>query len=72
MCIRYRGNISTEPLPSKDTGFFTDPLRSNDKGIFIEPLLSNDKGIFTEPLPFNGGFLPSRCLSTGDFYRAVA
>jgi hypothetical protein len=22
VCIRYRGNISTEPLPSNDTGIF--------------------------------------------------
>jgi hypothetical protein len=45
VCIRYRGNVSTEPLPS------------NGKGIFTEPLPSNDGGIFTEPLPSNDGIL---------------
>jgi hypothetical protein len=33
VCMRYRGNVSTEPLPSKDKGIFTDPLPSNDRGI---------------------------------------
>jgi hypothetical protein len=42
--IRYRGNVSTEPLPSKDRGIFTEPLPRNDKGIFTEPLPSNDRG----------------------------
>jgi hypothetical protein len=32
VCIRYRGNVSTKPLPGKDKGIFTEPLRSNDKG----------------------------------------
>jgi hypothetical protein len=32
VCIRYRGNVSSEPLPS------------NDKGIFIEPLPNNNRG----------------------------
>jgi hypothetical protein len=45
VCIRYRGNISTEPLPNNDRGTSTEPLSSNDKGIFTEPLPSNDKGI---------------------------
>jgi hypothetical protein len=31
LCIRYRGNISTEPLPSNDRGIFTEPLPSNDR-----------------------------------------
>jgi hypothetical protein len=53
VCIRYRGNVSTEPLPRNDRGNFTEPLTSNDKGIFTEPLPSNDKGIFTEQLPRN-------------------
>jgi hypothetical protein len=44
VCIRYRGNVSTEPLPSNDRGIFTEPLPSNDKGIFTEPLPSNDMG----------------------------
>jgi hypothetical protein len=42
MCIRYRVNVSIEPLPS------------NDRGIFTEPLAINDKGIYTEPLPSRG------------------
>jgi hypothetical protein len=42
--IRYRGNVSTEPLPSNDRGIFTEPLISNDREIFTEPLPSNDKG----------------------------
>jgi hypothetical protein len=25
VCIPYRGNVSTEPLPSKDRGIFTEP-----------------------------------------------
>jgi hypothetical protein len=47
MCIHYRGNVSTEPLPSNDRGIFTEPLPSNDKGIFTEPFPSNDRGIDT-------------------------
>jgi hypothetical protein len=54
VCIRYRGNVSTEPLPSNDREIFTEPLPSNNKGIFTKPLPSNDKGTFTEPLPSNG------------------
>jgi hypothetical protein len=27
VCIRYRGNVSTEPLPSNDRGTFTEPTR---------------------------------------------
>jgi hypothetical protein len=45
MCIRYRGKVSTEPLPSNDRGIFIEPLPSNDEGIFTEPMPSNDKGI---------------------------
>jgi hypothetical protein len=48
MCIRYRGNVSTEPLPSNDKGIFTEPLPSNDKGIFTEPLPRNDRGLLIE------------------------
>jgi hypothetical protein len=44
MRIRYRGNVSTEPLPSNDRGIFTDPLPSNNKGIFTESLPNNDRG----------------------------
>jgi hypothetical protein len=43
VCIRYRGNLSTEPLPSNYRGIFTEPLPSNDMGIFTEPLPSNDR-----------------------------
>jgi hypothetical protein len=32
MCIRYRGNVSTEPLPSNGKGIFTEPLPGNDRG----------------------------------------
>jgi hypothetical protein len=31
VCIRYRGNVSTEPLPRNDRGIFTAPLPSNDR-----------------------------------------
>jgi hypothetical protein len=44
MCIRYRGNVSTEPLASKGKGIFIEPLPSNDREIFTEPLPSTDKG----------------------------
>jgi hypothetical protein len=27
VCIRYRGNVSTEPLPRNDWGIFTEPSR---------------------------------------------
>jgi hypothetical protein len=53
MCIRYRDNVSTEPMPRNDKGTFTEPFPSNDKGIFTKPLPSNDKGTSTEPLPSN-------------------
>jgi hypothetical protein len=29
--IRYRSNVSTEPLPSNDRGIFTEPLPSNNR-----------------------------------------
>jgi hypothetical protein len=44
VCIRYRGNVSTQPLPSNHRGIFTKPFPSNDKGIYTEPLPSNDRG----------------------------
>jgi hypothetical protein len=53
VCIRYRGNVSIEPLPSKDRGILTEPLPSNHKGIFTELLPNKDKGTFTEPLSIN-------------------
>jgi hypothetical protein len=33
VCTHYRGNVSTEPLPSNDGGNFTEPLPINDRGI---------------------------------------
>jgi hypothetical protein len=30
--IRYRSNVSTEPVPINDKGIFTKPLPSNDRG----------------------------------------
>jgi hypothetical protein len=45
VCIRYRGNVSIEPLPCNDRGIFTELMPSNDKGIFTQPLFSNEKGI---------------------------
>jgi hypothetical protein len=36
VCIRYRGDVSTEPLPSNDKGIFTELLSSNDRGIQIQ------------------------------------
>jgi hypothetical protein len=88
VCIRYRGNFSTEPLPSNDRGIFTEPLPSNDKGIFTKQLPSIARGIFlpSHCLATIRGFLPSRCLATirtflrssclatlgRFFYRAVA
>jgi hypothetical protein len=30
VCIRYRGNFSSDPMPSNDRGNFTEPLPSND------------------------------------------
>jgi hypothetical protein len=32
LCIRYRGNVSTEPLPSNDKGILNEPLPSNYRG----------------------------------------
>jgi hypothetical protein len=55
--IRYRGNVSTEPLPSSDSRNSTEPLPSNDEGIFTEPLPSNHKG--------------TRRLMGGSFNQAV-
>jgi hypothetical protein len=31
-CIRYRGNVSTEPLPTNDKGISTNPWPSNNGG----------------------------------------
>jgi hypothetical protein len=30
--IRYRGNVTTEPLPNSERDIFTEPLPSNDRG----------------------------------------
>jgi hypothetical protein len=54
LCIRYRGNVSTEPLPSNNRENLIVPLPINDNGIFTEPLPSNDKGTFAGPLHCNG------------------
>jgi hypothetical protein len=32
VCIRYGGDVPTDPLPSNDRGIFTEPLPSNNKG----------------------------------------
>jgi hypothetical protein len=44
VCIRYRDNVSTEPLPSNNSGIFTEPLPSKGRRIFTEPFPSNDRG----------------------------
>jgi hypothetical protein len=36
VCIRYRGNVPTAPLPSNDRGIFTEPLPNNDRGIHTQ------------------------------------
>jgi hypothetical protein len=33
MCIRYRGNVYAEPLPSNGRVIFIEPMPSNDRGI---------------------------------------
>jgi hypothetical protein len=45
VCIRYRSNVSTEPLPKNNRRIFTESLPSKDKGIFTEPLPINDREI---------------------------
>jgi hypothetical protein len=45
LCIRYRSNVSTEPLPSNDREIFNEPFPGNNNGIFTEPLPSNDMGV---------------------------
>jgi hypothetical protein len=45
LCIRYRGNVSTQPVPSNDKGIFTEPLSGNDKRTYTKPLPSNGKEI---------------------------
>jgi hypothetical protein len=32
VCIRYRGKVSAEPLPSKDKGIFTESFPTNNRG----------------------------------------
>jgi hypothetical protein len=44
MCIRYRGNVSTETLPVNEKGIFTEPLSTNNKGTLTKPLPSSDSG----------------------------
>jgi hypothetical protein len=55
MCISYRDNVSTEPLPSNDKEIFTEPFPSNDKGIFTEPLPTNSKGMHIQTHRLMGG-----------------
>jgi hypothetical protein len=45
VCIRYRGNVTTKPLPSNAREIFTETLRSNEKGTFTEPLVATIRGI---------------------------
>jgi hypothetical protein len=54
VCIRYRGNISTEPLPSNNRGIFTEPSHClammggytyTDDGIKICVTCGDDEGI---------------------------
>jgi hypothetical protein len=33
VCIRYRGNVFTKPLPINDRGTFSEPLLSNETGL---------------------------------------
>jgi hypothetical protein len=44
VCILYRGDVSTEPLPTNDRGIITELLPSNDKGIFTGSFPINDRG----------------------------
>jgi hypothetical protein len=65
LCIRYRGNVSTEPLPSNDRGIFTEPLRSNDKGIHWHIHTHTQTATWShKPTVF--------FLNKESFYRAVA
>jgi hypothetical protein len=54
VCIRYCGNVSTEPLPSNDRGGFLPSRR----------LATIRKFLPIRCLATKGGFLPSRCLAT--------
>jgi hypothetical protein len=36
MCIRYCGNVSTEPLPRNDRGISTEPLPRNDSAVYTD------------------------------------
>jgi hypothetical protein len=66
VCIRHRGNVSTEPLSSNDRGICTELLPSSDKGIFTEPLPNNDRRNFTEPLPSNDKGICTESLPSSD------
>jgi hypothetical protein len=57
VCIRYRGNVSTEPLHDNDEGIFTVPLPSNHTGSFTEPLPSNNKGEYTGTHTDSNGYV---------------
>jgi hypothetical protein len=47
VCIRYCGNVSTEPLPSNDKGIFTETLPSNDRWFSPSLCLTTIKEIHT-------------------------
>jgi hypothetical protein len=64
--IRYRGNVSTEPLPSTIKGFTLSRCLATGGGIFTEPVPSNDRGIFTESLPSNDNGTFTELLSRND------
>jgi hypothetical protein len=36
VCIRYRGDVSTESFPSNGKGIYTEPLPSNYRGLHTE------------------------------------
>jgi hypothetical protein len=55
VCIRYRGNVSTEPLPSNDRRIFTEPLSSNDKGICLPSRCHQRWGIHIQTHRLMGG-----------------
>jgi hypothetical protein len=55
VCIRHRGNVTTQLLPGNDGWIFTEPLPSKNWGIFTEPLPSNDKGIHVQTHRLMGG-----------------
>jgi hypothetical protein len=66
VCIRYRGKVSTEQLPSNDKGIFTEPLPRNDKGIHIQ---TDGREFFISAVEMGSGavlysYVPS-CIKIG-------